>query len=209
VAVLFADIVGFTRLCETASAEEVVGLLREYHDRVGACVLAHGGTIDKYIGDGLMATFGTPRPSARAAADALACALAIVDAVAAWNGQRRGQGERAVEVGVGAHYGPAVVGDIGNERRLEFAAIGDTINVASRIEGLTRVAGSSLLVSGELVEAATRAGAGAELLSKLRPLGERPLRGRGEAVGLWGLAEAAPAASARDVGSVATATPLA
>ena len=87
--------------------------------------------------------------------------------------------------------------------------IGDTINVASRIEGLTRVAGSFLLVSDELVEAAKRAGAGTELLSKLRPLGERPLRGRGEAVGLWGLAEAARAASARDAGSMATAPPLA
>jgi adenylate cyclase len=209
VAVLFADIVGFTRLCETASAEEVVGLLREYHDRVGACVLAHGGTIDKYVGDGLMATFGTPRPSRRAAADALACVLAIAGTVAAWNEQRRGRGEPAVGVGVGAHHGPAVVGDIGNERRLEFAVIGDTINVASRIEGLTRFEGSSLLVSGDLVEAAKRAGAGAELLSKLRPIGERPLRGRGEAVGLWGLAEAARAASARDPGSMATAPPLA
>jgi hypothetical protein len=95
------------------------------------------------------------------------------------------------------------------KRRLGFAVIGDTINVASRIEGLTRVEGSSLLVSGELVEAAKRAGAGTELLSKLRPLGERPLRGRGEAVGMWGLAEAARAASARDAGSMATATPLA
>jgi adenylate cyclase len=110
-------------------------------------------------------------------------------------------------VGVGAHHGPAVVGDVGNERRLEFAVIGDTINVASRIEGLTRVEGSSLLVSGELVEAAKQAGAGTELLSKLRPLGERPLRGRGEAVRLWGLAEAAPAPPAREVGSRVTPAP--
>ena len=96
-------------------------------------VFAHGGTLDKYLGDGLMATFGTPFASERDALNALDCARAMMDSVARWNETRAARGEPPIRASVGLHYGPAVLGDIG-ANRLEFAVIGNTVNVASRIE---------------------------------------------------------------------------
>ncbi len=130
VAVLFADIVGFTTLSEAEAPERVIALLREFHERMQAAVFAHQGTLDKYLGDGLMATFGTPYPGPRDAANALAAAREMAESLAAWNHSRQASGQPAIRVGIGVHWGPVVLGDIGGENRLEFATIGDTVNVA-------------------------------------------------------------------------------
>jgi adenylate cyclase len=185
-AVLFADIVGFTRLSERLGAERTMALLREFHALSAAAVFAHDGTVDKYIGDAIMATFGTPRPGPADAANAIRCALALIDAVAAWNAERGSAGEEPLAIGIGVHYGPVVAGDMGDERRLEYAVIGDTVNVASRIEALTRERAVPALIS-----AATLAAAGeipAPARARLRPAAGAALRGRDQPVELWAAA---------------------
>ena len=188
IAVLFADIVGFTRLSETIGPEETIALLREFHVRMQAAVFAHRGTLDKYLGDGLMATFGTPLPGTRDAANALAAAREMVAAIARWNNERRAAGRVAIEIGIGVHWGAVVLGDIGGENRLEFATIGDPVNVASRLEALTRALGVEIVASGDLVRA-MRSVVDAEEANALMKgfvLGEaQQLRGRSAAVEIY------------------------
>ncbi len=153
VAVLFADIVGFTTLSEAESPERVIALLREFHQRMQAAVFAYQGTLDKYLGDGLMATFGTPYPGPRDAANALGAARAMAAGLAEWNLARQARGEAPVKIGIGVHWGPVVLGDIGGDNRLEFATIGDTVNVASRLEHITRDLAVEVAASDDLVQA--------------------------------------------------------
>jgi adenylate cyclase len=155
-AVLFADLVGFTHWAERHSPHEVIALLREVHGRLEDEVFRYGGTLDKFIGDGLMATFGTPDPGPRDATNALSCLKAIVDDYAAWNHRRSKRGKAPIQISVGLHYGPVVVGNIGTDRRLELAVLGDTVNVAARIEALTRELHCVALVSTAAAEAAMR-----------------------------------------------------
>ncbi len=154
VAVLFVDIVGFTGISEGLTPQRVVKLLRGFHGRMARTVFSHGGTIDKYMGDAVMATFGTPRPGQMDARRALACALDMAAQIDDWNRKRRGRGARPIEIGIGAHYGEAVVGNIGDAQRLEYTVIGDMVNVASRLERLTRRLGAVVAVSDDLVQAA-------------------------------------------------------
>ncbi len=181
VAVLFADIVGFTALSESEPPERVIALLREFHDRMQTAVFAHGGTLDKYLGDGLMATFGTPYPGTRDAANALAAARAMASSLAEWNERRLRQGETPIRIGIGVHWGPVVLGDIGGESRLEFATIGDTVNVASRLEHMTRELAAEVAASEDLV-AALRASLGdseaERLLQGFVKSAPQPIRGR-------------------------------
>lgn len=183
VAVLFADIVGFTALAAQRTPEQVIALLRDFQGRMEGCAFAHRGTVDKYIGDAVMVTFGTPYPSGDDARRALACAHAMLDAVAEWNRQRIAADEPPIRIGIGIHYGPAVLGDIGSKRRLEFAVVGDTVNVASRIENLTRTLGVDLLVSDSFLTRARQEGAD---VSAFADLGPQSLRGREEPVRVWG-----------------------
>ena len=185
VAVLFTDIMGFTTLCESAPPNEVIALLREYHDRLGKAVLDHDGTLDKYIGDGLMATFGTPEPARDDAARALRCAFAMIEALDQWNTERTASGMAPVRVGIGLHYGPVVAGDIGNARRLEYGVIGDTVNTASRLEHMTRDLGTNLVVSGALIDAIPPPETA--LAGRLKDAGPQPVRGRDGGVRVWTL----------------------
>lgn len=155
VAVLFVDIIGFTAYADGRSPEEVIQTLRAFHGRMEQEVFRHSGTLDKYLGDGLMATFGTPFSGERDATNALRCAQAMIDAVAKLNEEREMAGESQLKVGFGLHYGPVVLGDIGLNR-LEFAVIGSTVNAASRLESLTRRLNCSLVASGDIVRQAKR-----------------------------------------------------
>jgi adenylate cyclase len=185
VAVLFADIVGFTGMSETRSPEQVIALLRGFHGRMEAVVFAHGGTLDKYIGDAVMATFGTPHTGPRDAADALACATAMADAMAAWNLERMAAGDAPVRAGIGLQYGPAVLGDTGGAHRLEFAVIGDTVNVASRLERLTRSLDADIVGGGDLVKEVQRDGGGGALLEGFREHPGQEIPGRSGAITVW------------------------
>jgi adenylate cyclase len=186
VAVMFADIVGFTRLAEHMTADETVATLREFHARLEDCVFDNGGTLDKYLGDGVMATFGTPDVGPDDAARALQCARDMLDTMDEWNRERAATGRPPIALSLGLHYGPVVLGDIGSTRRLEFAVLGDAVNVASRLEAMTRELGVRLAVSGDLVAEIDRAnGADTNLLAGLTDAGRRSLRGRDEAVAVW------------------------
>ena len=186
VGVIFADIEGFTGFAEEHTPEEVIALLQEFHGRMVAAVFAQDGTLDKFIGDAVMATFGTPIRQGREAVRTLACAVAMADAVASWNREREDAGAPPIRIGIGAHYGRVVMGGIGDERRLEFSVLGDTVNVASRLEELTRSVNGEIVVSDDLVAAARAEDLEAceRLLSGFAAMPPSHLRGRHGAIGL-------------------------
>ena len=169
VAVMFVDIVGFTRMAGQQTPEEVVAMLRQFHARLEAKVFEHQGTLDKFLGDGLMATFGTPESGPRDAANALRCGREMLVDIEQWNDARRESGAEPIKVSIGLHYGAVVLGDIGSERRLEYAVLGDAVNVASRLEVLTRNLGVAMVTSDDLVSAVRQEADadGAELLMGL------------------------------------------
>ena len=195
VAVLFADIVGFTKYAERETPEHVIALLRGFHRRLEQAVFGNGGTLDKFLGDGLMATFGTPQNGPRDALNALAAAEAMQQTVADWNHAREAAGLAPIRLSLGLHYGPVVLGDIGSERRMEFAVIGDTVNVANRLEGQSRSLDCKTVASAALVEQARQeAPEEAErLLTDYRPSEPQVLRGRIAPVPVWIAGEAAAA----------------
>jgi adenylate cyclase len=187
VAALFCDIVGFTMMAETMAPEAVVALLREFHARMMEQIFACGGTVEKYIGDAILAVFGVPTESAEDAGNALRCAGMMLRALDEWNSEREARGERRLAMGIGINYGPAVFGDIGSKHSLSVAVIGDTINTASRLQGLTRVLDTPLVVGDALVNAVKTGsnGAVAALLRDFEDRGEQVLRGRSAPVRVW------------------------
>ena len=147
VCVLFADIRGFTTMSEAMPPEQVTLLLNRYFDRMVAAIHHHDGTLDKFIGDGIMAVFGTPLRSANPCNDAFACACHMIEALDAFNAEQILLGATPIAIGIGLHYGEAVVGYVGSRERYEYSVIGDTVNVSSRIEGLTRGLDHPVLLS--------------------------------------------------------------
>jgi adenylate cyclase len=181
VTILFADIRHFTRLSEGMKAPDVVALLNEVFQMVSDRILEQGGTIDKFIGDSVMAYFGAPVPHPDHAQRAVNAAVEIIETIAERNRRSRnlqlGAPKLApVEIGIGVHMGNVVVGNIGSDRRTDFTAVGDAVNVAHRLEKLARPA--EILVS----EAVQRCVRGAV---QLRFEGERQLSGREEPVHVY------------------------
>ena len=184
-AVLFADIVGFTAYADGRDPREIIGTLRQFHERMEGEVFRHRGTLDKYLGDGLMATFGTPFTGDSDAVNALRCAKGMIDSIEELNRQRTDRDEPPIQVSVGLHYGQVVLGDIGLNR-LEFAVIGTTVNAASRLESLTREFGCALVVSDALVRQA-RADSGSSSGDFVFLVEQPPriIRGLEQPVGIW------------------------
>ncbi len=181
VTILFADVRRFTRLSEGMKASDVVSLLNEVFQLVSDRILAQGGTIDKFIGDSVMAYFGAPVPQGDHALRAVRAAVDIQEAMKTRNAAA---GTTPVEIGIGIHTGMVVVGTIGSDRRTDFTAIGDAVNVAHRLEKLAAPGG--ILVS----EAVQRRARGS---CRLRFEGERQLSGRQEPVHVYAVdASAAP-----------------
>ncbi|MEP3278186.1 MAG: adenylate/guanylate cyclase domain-containing protein [Stappiaceae bacterium] len=154
-AVLFADLVAFTSWSEKHTPRETIDLLREVHNLLAQVVFRNGGTLDKFIGDGLMATFGTPEPGKSDASNALVTLFEMVEAFEQLKSRMPPEQSRDLRLAIGVHYGPVIIGNIGSKERLEFAVLGDTVNIASRLESATRQVGCRGLVSGTLVKAAT------------------------------------------------------
>ncbi len=187
IAVMFADLFGFTALSATMAMTDVVGLLRSFHALVEEAVFANQGTLDKYIGDGVMATFGTPWPGPRDATNAVAGSCAIIKGINRWNRDRDEAGRRPIRIGIGLHYGEATLGNVGSARRFEHTVVGETVNLASRIENLTRTLDIAMLVSETVIEAVKREG-GDEVLAGFKDLGAHTIRGHKKPVRLWGMA---------------------
>ena len=193
VAVLFVDIVGFTSFADARTPEDVVRTLREFHALMEREVFRHFGTLDKYLGDGLMATFGTPFVGEADASNALRCAQAMMAASDRWNGERKAAGEVPIRVSLGLHYGPVVLGDIGLTC-LEFAVIGSTVNAASRLEAMTRALDCALVASDDLVKRAKAELAGADAaFQPLMAQAPQTLRGLEQAIAIWTQARAGQA----------------
>jgi adenylate cyclase len=174
--VLFCDLRGFTTVAETMPAERVIELLNRYLTEMSDAVLDHGGTVVSYMGDGIMAVFGAPLASDDHADRAVAAAREMLGPRLATFNAAAGQ---ELTMGVGLCSGPVMSGNVGSDRRLEYAAVGDTTNTASRLEGMTRGQGVEILIA-ETTKAALRDGEGG-----LRFVGELQVRGREATVRAW------------------------
>jgi adenylate cyclase len=175
VTVLFTDLRDFTARAERLGGSEVVDLLNDCHRRTVDTLFAFGGTLDKYLGDGLMAYFGAPVVQADHAERAVRCALAMQEKLAGLNAERRSRGEDALHMGIGIHTGTVVLGDIGAPQRREFTIIGDAVNVAARLQELTKERRVGILVS-----ASTRARVSDTLV--FTSVGPVEIRGRAQAL---------------------------
>jgi adenylate cyclase len=147
VAVMFCDIRDFTTITENLSPSDAVEFLSQYHARMVEVIFAFGGTIDKFIGDAIMVTFGTPDPSDDDAERSVRAGLAMNTALAELNADRERSGLAKIRHGIGIHYGPVIAGNIGTENRLEYTVIGDVVNVASRIQDACKSVGEAFLIS--------------------------------------------------------------
>lgn len=170
VCVLFSDIRGFTTLCERESAEAIVHLLNRYFTRMVSVVHRHGGTVDKFMGDGLMAFFGAPNVLACPEKSALEAAHDMLRALDEFNRELETEGRAPLRIGIGLHGGDAVVGYVGSSERHEYTAIGDTVNAAARMEGLCKEVGYPIVCSDTVARAV-------DYPAILTDLGERPVKG--------------------------------
>ena len=175
ITVLFSDIRDFTTISEGLSPEDVVELLREYFNTMVPIVLKHGGTLDKYVGDAIMALFSAPLPQEDHAARAVRAAQEMIAQLPILSPKWEAKCGRALRIGVGINTGAAVVGVMGADHRREYSAIGDTVNLASRLEGVTKEFKTPIAMSQATAEAV---GSG----FRLRELGEVHVKGRGEEV---------------------------
>ena len=176
ITILFADIRGFTRISEHAAPEKIVNLLNRYFSAMTDIIFAHGGTLDKYLGDGLMALFGAPTTTPEDASNALNAAVAMQRRLLGINQELRQEGLSEVGVGIGLHTGDVIVGYIGSERRSEYTAIGDAVNTASRLESNAK--GGQILISDATAKAARSR-------YKLHPRDPITVKNREQPVVLW------------------------
>jgi adenylate cyclase len=188
--VMFCDLRGFTAMSEGLSPSLVMKMMNQYFELVSGLVLRFEGTVDKYIGDAVMAFWGAPVAVENAETKAAQCARAITEGVRDLALQWEEELRRSVQVrvGVGLHSGVAIVGNVGGKARFNYTAMGDSVNLASRIEGLTKVYGVNLLLSGELYSALS------ESASWLK-LDHVRVAGRQQPVEIYGLAPSTPGVS--------------
>lgn len=192
--ILLTDLRGFTTLSEGLSPEELLEYLSEIQGLLADIVAANGGTVDKFIGDGMLAVFGALENGADHPRRAISAATDILGAIERLNAERRGRGQSIAAIGIGVHTGDVIVGCLGSGSRLEFTVIGDTVNATSRLESLTKQLGVPVLVSEATVQ---RAGSnrpnGQVWLDRLRLTrrGEVALRGRSAPLSVYSIEKAA------------------
>ena len=150
IAVMFTDISNFTKLSEGLEPKQVLELLSEYQTKMVAAVFQNGGSVDKFIGDSVMATFGTPVSRGNDAQNALNCIRQMQISMREWEKERSENNLPVIKHRVGVHYGSCFVGNVGSEDRVEFTVIGDTVNVASRICEACKDVQSDVLISDEV-----------------------------------------------------------
>ncbi len=147
VTILFSDIRNFTAMSENQDPEEVINFLNSYFNDMIEILFRYNGTLDKTMGDGMMAIFGVPFSTGNDADHAVSTAIDMIRKIQAFNGLREIQGQEPIRIGVGIHTGEVVVGNVGTARRMEYTVIGDTVNTASRLETLNKQFGTSIIIS--------------------------------------------------------------
>jgi adenylate cyclase len=185
IAVLFADIRGFTTISEGRLPYDVVFILNRYFAEMGAAIEGAGGRLDKFIGDGIMALFGVDSDPVTGSRQALEAARAMSERLVELNLSLTGELSSPLKIGIGIHTGPCIVGELGYGKVRGLTAVGDTVNTASRLEGLTKQEGVQLIVSHALMEHA------GVTLPNARAT-ELPIRGREEPLKVWCVEEAPP-----------------
>lgn len=146
ITVFFSDIRGFTTISEKTTPQKLVEILNKYFTEMSEEVLRFGGVLDKYIGDAIMAFWGAPIEDDEQADKAIKASLAMLEKLKKFNEGQRAAGEPEINIGIGLYTGPAIVGNVGSEKRFNYTAIGDTVNVASRLEGLNKEYKTSIIV---------------------------------------------------------------
>lgn len=152
VVIFFSDIRGFTSMAESMKPEQVVEMLNEYMTHMVSVIRKHGGVVDKYVGDAIMAIWGVPIDDPESCFHAVSACLEMRQELAALNEVRLSRGLPALHIGMGLNFGPVVAGNIGSDEKMEYTVIGDTVNLASRVESLTKKFGSDLLISKSVRE---------------------------------------------------------
>jgi adenylate cyclase len=178
--ILFADIVGFTARCETLPPEDVAAFLNQFFSLAADVIFKHGGTLDKFIGDAVMAFFGAPLPQDDHATRAVQSAYELLTALELWNAEREAAGDDRIDVRIAVNSGPVVVGDIGSASRVDYTVLGNTVNVTARLE--EHVAEPGTVVLGETTQAAV-----AEQFPT-EPLGSVQLKGLSRKINIFRLA---------------------
>ena len=188
VCVLFSDVRDFTTLSESMPPAVVTTVLQRYFDRMVHAVHRFDGTVDKFIGDGMMVIFGAPKKSADACGDAVRCALAMLEELDQLNVEFERESLPTLTIGIGVNYGTVTVGYIGSSERYNYSAIGDAVNVAARVEGLTKDLGRKIIITGAVVARIGEA-------FHFDPLGNHKVKGHSP-VEVWGIrtARSTPAA---------------
>ena len=179
VCVLFSDVRDFTTLSENMPPDVVTSVLHRYFDKMVKAVHRYDGTVDKFIGDGMMVLFGAPRKSVDPCSDAVQCALAMMASLDALNEEFRREGLPVLTIGIGINYGTVTVGYIGSTERHNYSAIGDAVNVAARLEGLTKDLGRKILITEAVVSRI-------EERFQFDPLGSHNLKGHSPVM-VWGI----------------------
>jgi adenylate cyclase len=151
-AVMFVDLRSFTRFAETAPSKDLAELLVEYRTHVTQAVFDWNGTVDKFIGDGVMAVFGQPRPRDDDAERAIRCALQLSKVLARWRSSRLKEGRPALNAGIGLHLGLVIGGVLESGNHHEFTVLGDAVNVAERLERVAKTLDAALVISGETLD---------------------------------------------------------
>ena len=179
-AVVNFDMRGFTRLAETASPDQVMGLLADYQHHVVPVIQAHGGSIDKFLGDGIMATFGAALPSTTYAADALRAVSEAIEEARRWQEDLRARGEACPEVNAAVASGRVIFGAVGDETRLEYTVIGDPVNLSAKLEQHNKHLGTRALCDAATYERALAQGYAP--VGVQRQIAASPVAGVGQAV---------------------------
>jgi|CXWL01.1.fsa_nt_gi adenylate cyclase len=215
VTVLFSDVRGFTQLSEGLTPRALLALLNRYLTRMSAEVERHGGVVDKYVGDAIMALFGAPLAHVDDAGRAVSTALGMRSALAAFNAELAAEGRSPLAIGIGIHSDVVVAGNMGSASRLNYTVIGDGVNLASRLESLTKHYGVAVLVSAATAAAApefryreldrVRVKGRQEAVTILEPLGRESELSAGDRERCEGFAAVLAAARRRDFTAAATA----
>jgi adenylate cyclase len=189
VCVLFSDVRDFTTLSENMPPAVVTTVLQRYFDRMVQAVHRYDGTVDKFIGDGMMVLFGAPEKSGDPCGDAVQCALSMMSELDRLNVEFEREGLPTLTIGIGVNYGTVTVGNIGSSERHNYSAIGDAVNVAARVEGLTKDLGRKIVITEAVVDRV-------EGRFQFDPLGTHKVKGHSP-VKVWGIstARSTPAAA--------------